>query len=297
MTPASPHHIPPPPPAPGSAAAAEPAGRLARFWRGSRETAAAFRACARAFGFIFRHRLWPHVLLVFVLMTVITASLWTAGWWIAGRAATWLLTFLPLESWGATATGARPWLGSTLDWTVHLLFVLPLGLALLWLQQPILQALGFPIFDRLTERVEAALGHREPVHRFDLPRYLRMLVVVGLPNALAALAKTVLCALLGLIPVIGLYFVARGVLLNAYYSGYGVLENYFENRGWDLAQSRDAIRARRPLAVGIGLWVNLLALVPFLGSALALTFGTVGGGLALHDWERRHADRRGTSAP
>lgn len=263
-------------------------GRLARFWRGAREATASFRACARAFGFIFRHRLWPHVLLVFLLMTAITASLWTAGWFLAGRVAAWLLTFLPLETWGATATGARPWLGTTLDWTVHLLFVVPLGLAFLWLQQPVLQALGFPIFDRLTERVEAALGDREPVHRFDLPRYLRMLVVIALPNALVALAKTALLALLGLIPIIGLFFVARGILLNAYYSGYGVLENYFENRGWDLAQSRDAIRARRSLAVGIGLWVNLLALVPFLGSALALTFGTVGGGLALHDWERRH---------
>jgi uncharacterized protein involved in cysteine biosynthesis len=114
-----------------------------------------------------------------------------------------------------------------------------------------------------------------------------MLVVVALPNALEALLKTALLALLGLIPVIGLCFIARGVLLNAYYSGYGVLENYFENRGWDLRQSRDAIRARRTLAIGIGLWVNLLALVPFLGPALALTFGTVGGGLALHEWERR----------
>lgn len=283
----------PHPTAPVPAAASGPAaGRLARFWSGARETASAFRACARAFGFIFRHGLWPHVLLVFLLAAAITASLWTAGWFLAGRFAVWLLAFLPLESWGAVPGGELAWLGATLDWFTHLLLVLPLGLALLWLQQPILQAIGFPVFDRLTERVEAALGDREPVHRFDLARYLRMLVVVALPNALEALLKTMLHALLGLIPVIGLFFIARGALLNAYYSGYGVLENYFENRGWDLAQSRDAIRERRPLAVGIGLWVNLLALVPLIGPALALTFGTVGGGLALHDWERRSGPAR-----
>lgn len=265
-------------------------GRLGRFWRWCREVAGAFRSCIRALSFIFRHGLWLHVLLIFLLMTAITVSLWTAGWFLAGRFADFLLSFLPLEAWGAIEGGARAWLGATLGWSVHLLFVLPLGLALLWLQQPILQAVGFPIFDRLTERVEAALGNRAPVHRFDLPRYLRMLVVVGLPNALAALLKSTLCFLLGLIPVVGLYFIVRGVVLNAYYSGYGVLENYLENRGCDLRESRDAIRARRSLAVGIGLWVNLLALVPFIGSALALTLGTVGGGLALHDWERRTAD-------
>ena len=282
-------------PAPPSVPAA-PLGAVARFWRGAREAASAFRACTRAFGFIFRHGLWPHVLLVFLLLVAITASLWTAGWWIAGRLAAWLLAFLPLESWGAMPGGEHAWLGTTLDWLVHILFVLPLGLALLWLQQPILQALGFPIFDRLTERVEAALAGRPPVHRFDLPRYLRMLVTVALPNALEALLKTTLHALLGLIPVVGLFFIARGAVLNAYYSGYGVLENYFENRGWDLRQSRDVIRVRRPLAVGIGLWVNLLALVPLIGPALALTFGTVGGGLALHEWERR-ADQRGSPSP
>jgi CysZ protein len=279
---------------PNSPASPPAAGPVARFWRWSREVASSFHACSGALGFILRRGLWPHVLLVFLLLTAITASLWTAGWFLAGRFAVWLLTFLPLERWGAIPGGELAWLGTTLEWFTHLVLVLPLGLALLWLQQPILQAIGFPIFDRLTERVEAALGNREPVHRFDLARYLRMLVVVGLPNALAALFKTALCAILGLIPVIGLFFIVRGVLLNAYYSGYGVLENYFENRGWDLGQSRDVIRSRRSLATGIGLWVNLLALIPFIGSALALTLGTVGGGLALHAWERR-ADRLGVS--
>ena len=59
--------------------------------------------------------------------------------------------------------------------------------------------------------------------------------------------------------------------------------------GFILLQSRDGIRSRRSLA--IGLWGNLLALIPFIGSALALTLGTVGGGLALHAWEGR-ANRR-----
>lgn len=264
-------------------------GVISRFRQWLRDVTRAFRACARAFGFIFRHGLWPHVLVIFLLMTAITASLWTGGWFLAGALAERLLALLPLASWGAVEGGGLAWLGTSLDWVVHLLIALPLGLVLLWLQQPLLQAIGFPIFDRLTERVEAVLGQRPSEHHFDLPRYFKMLLVVGLPNVVGGLVRSSLFYLLGLIPVIGLYFIARGLILNAYYSGYGVLENYFENRGWDLRQSRDAIEARRALAVGIGFWVNLLALVPFIGSALALTLGTVGGGIALHDWERRAA--------
>ena len=248
---------------------------------------AAFRHCSSAFGFIFRHGLWPHVLLVFLLMALITVSLWGAGWLAAGRVADALLGLLPLASWGAIPGGSHAWLGIALDWSVHILVALPLGLGLLWFQQPILQALGFPLFDRLTERVDAILHGRPPEHRFDLPRYLRMLVTVALPNALRNLLHSGLCYLLGFIPVIGLFFIARGMMLNAYFSGYGVLENYLENRGLDLRETHELIRDRHALAVGIGAWVNLLALVPFIGSALALTLGTVGGGLALYDWERR----------
>jgi uncharacterized protein involved in cysteine biosynthesis len=264
-----------------------PAGPLTRLRRWAAEVAFAFRSCTGAIPFIWRHGLAAHVLAIFLLLVLVTASIWGAGWLAAGALADRLLTLLPLARWGLTEGGSLEWLGTALDWLLHLTLVVPLGLALLWLQQPLLQALGFPLFDRLTERVEAVLGQRAPEHHFDLPRYLRMLVVVGLPNTFGALLRGGSCYLLGFLPIIGLYFIARGFVYNAYYSGYGVLENYFENRGWDLRRSRDEIRARQALAVGIGFWVNLLALVPFLGSALALTLGTVGGGIALHRWQSR----------
>lgn len=275
------------PPAEVAANPPPPTGVVRRFTRWCGEATWAFRQCSGASGFIFRHGLWPHVLLIFILMIAITVSLWTAGWLVAGSLADALLGLLPLANWGAVPGGTHAWLGVVLDWSAHLFLVLPLGLGLLWLQQPVVQALGFPLFDRLTERVDAILNGRPPEHRFDLPRYLRMLAVVALPNALRNLVRSGLCYFLGLIPVIGLYFIARGMVLNAYFSGYGVLENYLENRGLDLRQSHDAIRSRHALATGIGAWVNLLALIPFIGPALALTLGTVGGGLALHAWERR----------
>jgi uncharacterized protein involved in cysteine biosynthesis len=272
---------------PLSPAAHPPAGTLARLRRWTADVAFAFRSCTGALPFIWRHGLATHVFAIFLLLLLVTASLWTAGWFVAGALADHLLALLPLVRWGLAEGGSLETLGHVLGWLLHLTLVVPLGLALLWLQQPILQALGFPLFDRLTERVEAVLGQRAPEHHFDLPRYLRMLVVVGLPNTFGALLRGGSCYLLGFLPIIGLYFIARGFVYNAYYSGYGVLENYFENRGWDLRRSRDEIRARQALAVGIGFWVNLLALVPFLGSALALTLGTVGGGIALHRWEGR----------
>lgn len=258
-----------------------------RFVQSARLVALALWDSSSAFVFVFRHGLVVHVLVVFLVALVAFVGLWIAGWHLSGVITDAILARLPVARLAEAWQVSPERLQTVCYWIGHLLIGLPLKFFFLLFHMPLVQAIGFPIFDRLSEDVDAALEGRAAVRHFEWRRYVVMLATVGLPNLLMNLVRSGFFYLLSILPIIGVVFFARGFLINAYYSGYGILENYFENRGLDPSRSRQAIRARRELAIGVGLFANLIGLVPLLGTSLGATLGIVGGGIALHRAEQR----------
>jgi CysZ protein len=155
-------------------------------------------------------------------------------------------------------------------WYVLLPFVFAAVLApFLLLFSSVAEAIGGPFYDRMALRVlsEYSIAGREPgLLRGTVPDFFRSL-------ALAAIGGV--CALLGLIPVVGIAFAVAGGVIACIGFAWSAMNSALMVTGLDLgARVRFVFRSFTAMA-GIGAVVMASLLVPFLG-LLALPAAVVG---------------------
>ncbi|UMP05351.1 EI24 domain-containing protein [Amycolatopsis sp. EV170708-02-1] len=144
-------------------------------------------------------------------------------------------------------------------------------------------AVGGPFYEHIAEKVEDDLGGVPGAVDLSGWRLLVMGLKDGLVLVLRSLMFTIPLLIAGFIPVVGQTVVP--VLLALVTAWFLVLELIavpFYRRGMDLKQRRLLLRRHRALALGLGLPVSLLCLIPF-AALIVMPVGFVGGVLVARE--------------
>jgi CysZ protein len=238
----------------------------------------------RAVGFIFRHRLWPHLLVPVLVNCVLLAALGAFGFLslapkiarLTGAIAGWA----PGSGWAS----ALATLVSVVIWICCMVLALALGAVLLVLLG---RAIASPFLDALSERVETILsGAAAPpwglarmvrslaVSLGDLVGGVAILIVVQLPVFLIGLTAV------GAVPAAAFGFVVSALLLAHEFVGLPlVLRHVSYTARWRV------VRQNGWSALGFGTMTMVLVAVPGL-NLLLLPVAVVAGTLLCHDLRR-----------
>ncbi len=144
-------------------------------------------------------------------------------------------------------------------------------------------AIGGPFYEHIAEKVEDDLGGVPGAVELSGWRLLVMGLKDGLSLVLRSLMFTIPLLIAGFIPVVGQTVVpVLLALVTAWFLALELIAVPFYRRGMGLKERRRLLRKRRALALGLGLPVSLLCLIPF-AALIVMPMGFVGGVLVARD--------------
>jgi len=145
-------------------------------------------------------------------------------------------------------------------------------------------AIGGPVYERISELVEAELGNAteqvsEPLSR-SVPRSVRQSVAL----LLVSLAGAIVFALLGLVPIIGQTVVpVVSTIFGSWMLCLELIAPVFQRRGLlTIAQRREAMGRHRARTLGFAVPTFLLLAIPFV-SVLIFPAAAAGGTMLAQD--------------
>ncbi|EME63547.1 EI24 domain-containing protein [Amycolatopsis decaplanina] len=144
-------------------------------------------------------------------------------------------------------------------------------------------AVGGPFYEHIAEKVEDDLGGVPGAVDLSWWRLLVMGLKDGLSLVLRSLMFTIPLLIAGFIPVVGQTVVpVLLALVTAWFLALELIAVPFYRRGMGLKQRRTLLRRHRALALGLGLPVSLLCLIPF-AALIVMPMGFVGGVLVARE--------------
>ncbi|MFJ8911206.1 EI24 domain-containing protein [Amycolatopsis sp. NPDC102389] len=144
-------------------------------------------------------------------------------------------------------------------------------------------AVGGPFYEHIAEKVEDDLGGVPGAVDLSWWRLLVMGLKDGLALVLRSLMFTIPLLIAGFLPVVGQTVVpVLLALVTAWFLALELIAVPFYRRGMGLKQRRTLLRRHRALALGLGLPVSLLCLIPF-AALIVMPVGFVGGVLVARE--------------
>ncbi|MEV6905814.1 EI24 domain-containing protein [Amycolatopsis sp. NPDC051071] len=234
-----------------------------------------FRMFGQGLGILLRS---PKLLLIGALPAVLTTMLLLGGvvalaFWVDDLSA--LITPFADDWEAGLRTAVRVVAGVAV-------FAVALAIAMIGFMA-ITLAIGGPFYEHIAEKVEDDLGGVPGAIDLSGWRLLVMGLRDGLLLVLRSLVFTIPLLIAGFIPVVGQTVVpVLLALVTAWFLALELIAVPFYRRGMDLKQRRLLLRKRRALALGLGVPVSLLCLVPF-AALIVMPVGFVGGVLVARE--------------
>lgn len=163
------------------------------------------------------------------------------------------------------------WMGAFTEWLMKSVYWLVMGFVFFVTLKYVVQVILAPVLSNLSVAVEKkVLGQTPPSLTWkeslqDIQRSL----AISIRNSLHELGT---CLLLNFIPGFG-QLASIGV--SSYFYGFGYMDYVMERKRMTIPQSVAFCRQHRGLAVGLGVVMYLMMLVPFIGWMIAPTYATV----------------------
>lgn len=223
--------------------------------------------------FIFKHRLWPYLILPGVMSICYILLVIFLGISYFPEVSDYLNNrVIPPSIEGET----------TLFFLMFLLWIFAILLLYLSYQQIVL-ILFSPILGYLSERVEKiAVGEEPPPFRMvHLVKDIIRSLVINTINMMIMLFCVLLAWSVSFIPIFGVMISPILILLiQAYYGGFGLTDFTLERRRFSIKESFQYNRKNRMLVTGIGMGFILLLMIPVFGWMAAPGYGTVSATLS-----------------
>ncbi|MCK5783047.1 MAG: EI24 domain-containing protein [Desulfobacterales bacterium] len=225
---------------------------------------------------IFKHKLWPYLLIpgimsfCYVLFLVILGSIYftDVSGYITGH---WLPGFLKGDAMVIIIT--------------VLLWILMILIGYITYQQVVLILLS-PLLGYISERVEC-LVYNTPPPNFNFQNLFKDIarsLVINVKNLGLMLAFTFSAWTLSIIPAIGIIVSTSLILfIQSYYGGFGLVDFTLERKRFSVKESFKFMRGNRGMVTGVGMGFILLLMVPLAGWMAAPGYGTVAATLAALD--------------
>jgi CysZ protein len=219
------------------------------------------KAYGEAHSVIFRYKLTRYLIIPGIVTIIWSALYFLAAAWYAGRI--------------ASDADAYPWwlnwMGDVTEWFVKVVYwVAVVGFYFLSLKY-VVQVILAPILSNLSVAVERKVLGMEPIEMTwkeaiqDIGRSLSL----AIRNSIHELFT---CLALSFLPVVGQ---AGCIAVSSYFYGFGYMDYVMERKRMTIPQSVAFCREHKGLAMGIGIVMYLMMLVPVIGWMFAPTYATV----------------------
>lgn len=243
------------------------------------EFGAGFKTTWSSVKFLWRNKtLWPTVAIpaiinVFMFVIITAALMWNADWFM----------FFDEPSKGSWTYFLLIGL-----WWIYKILLYPLLLVVSYFLTLMLAGIvASPFNEVLSERAE----HRMMGETVSSEEGWRAMVVGGLRGILQAAAtgipRVILVGLLSLIPGIGPIL---GAIVASYFIALEYTDYAFERRRYGFRQKLSTVWKHRKMAMGFGLGMDLLLIIPFV-NFLAIPIAVVGGTAVAIALDARESER------
>ena len=170
-----------------------------------------------------------------------------------------------------------------------LLWILLMMIGYLSYQQVVLICFS-PILGFLSEMVETVMFDQAPP-RFTFQDFVKDILrglAINMRNFGWMLFFTAIAWLFGIVPLVGtLVSPVLIILIQSYYSGFGLVDYTLERKRFSVTGSIDFVHHHKARVTGVGMGFILMLLIPVLGWFFAPGYGTVAATMAalekIHD--------------
>ncbi len=227
----------------------------------------------KAHHFIFKQRFWPYLMLPGFLSLSYIIILIFLGTFLAEDFSSYInANFIPAAIKGQ----ATLFIVAILTWILFLILAyMTYKHVVLILFAPILGFVSEKAEEKLYGKSSSAFSVRQLGK--DIFRSLH----INLRNIFRTILLTIPAWALVFIPLAGpIVSPLLLFMIQAYYSGFGLLDIVLERRRYSAPESFAFMKANRGLASGLGAGFTLLLLIPFIGWFAAPSYGTIAGTIA-----------------
>lgn len=237
--------------------------------------ATGFRAFLRAPAAFTRYRLWHYQIAPGIVSLLLGTGVLLLAYRSSRGLAEWLdeKIVIPWE-----------WLDATVTWSIGIVAAFAWIVAFIFLHKQLVLVALAPLLGRLAELTVRGAEGESYRQRLGAAQAVGRAIRINLGGMTREIGLTLGCLLLALLPIVGPFLSAAGLLLvESRFLGIGLMDFPLEYRGLSVTESRRFTRERAGLASGLGAGYLLLMTIPFVGWMFAPTFGTVAGTLEALD--------------
>lgn len=231
-------------------------------------------AYADAHRFIVRHRLWgylivPGLIHIGLIILVIFLSFY-AGDTISG----WVMSFFEVES-------------SILNFLIGLFIGLLIKVVIIYMYilfyKYLVLIIMSPVLALLSEKIDSILtGKDYPFSGQQLMKDVVRGVAIALRNLFVELLFMIGFYILAFIPLVNLVSTVVMFFIQAYFTGFSMLDYSNERHRLNVSQSIAFIRRNKGIAIGNGMVFYFTFLIPFVGWFIAPTYAVTAATLSVH---------------
>jgi CysZ protein len=250
-----------------------------KFWLG-------VRLYGKALAFTREHNLWKYYILPALLNVIIFVSVGIVGFFFVSDTIDWLEGLFRLDN-------PITWWQKMLSYIVLILVYLIAFLIYFKSYKYLMLILLSPALSIVAAKVQEILHPKHPSEDFHFPQFLHDLkrgLIINLTNLVIELSITIPLIL------IGLFFAPASpfttiliILVESYFLGFGMIDLRNEFMKLDVKESRATVKKHRPFAIGVGISMYFMMLIPFLGILFAPIWACVSAGLGIYELEENKA--------
>lgn len=248
---------------------------FAKFWLG-------VRLYGKALAFTREHNLWKYYIIPAFLNVLIFISVGIVWYFFAEGTVEWLEGLFKLDN-------PVTWWQKALSFVVLFLTYLIAFLIYFKSYKYLMLILLSPALSIVAAKVQEILHPERPNEDFHFPQFLHDLkrgLIINLTNLAIELSVTVLLVLIGLVfPPASPFTAILIILIESYFLGFGMIDLRNEFMKLDIKESRATVKKHRPFAIGVGMTMYFMMLIPVIGILFAPIWACVSAGLGIYELE------------
>ena len=224
--------------------------------------------------FIVKHRLWGYLIVPGLIHIGLIILVIVLSYYAGDALSAWVMSFFEVES-------------SILNFLIGLFLGLLIKLMIIYLYilfyKYLVLIIMSPVLALLSEKIDNILTGRD--YPFNAAQLMRD-IVRGIGIALRNLGVEVLFMIgfyiLAFIPLVNLFSTVAMFFIQAYFTGFSMMDYSNERHKLSVSQSIDFIRKNKGIAIGNGMVFYFTFLVPFVGWFIAPTYAVTAATLSVH---------------
>lgn len=231
-------------------------------------------AYADAHRFIVKHRLWGYLVVPGLIHIGLIILVFLISFYAGDAISGWVMGFFEIES-------------SILNFLLGLFISILIKLAIIYLYilfyKYLVLIIMSPVLALLSEKIDSILTGKE--YPFNTQQFIRDVmrgIAIAIRNLLVELMFMLCFYILAFIPLVNLVSTVIMFFIQAYYTGFSMLDYSNERHKLNVSQSIAFIRRNKGIAIGNGMVFYFTFLVPFVGWFIAPTYAVTAATLSVH---------------